>query len=322
MKKMIIAGGTGFLGTVLKNYFQPDWEVVILTRGQTGFRNGVLHVHWNAKETGEWVKHLEGASVIINLNGKSVDCRYTENNKQLIYATRLNSTRVIGEAVRSLDNPPELWINAASATIYRHAEDREMDEYTGEFGEGFSVDVCQKWEKAFKMARVPGTRKVAIRTGIVLGRNGGPFIPLRNMARFGLGGKQGNGRQYVSWLHEVDFARIIDFLIRNERCRGAWNVTAPNPLPNQQFMKAMRAAVGMPFGLPAPSWLLEMGARLIGTETELILKSRRVVPARLREEGFVFRFAYVSEALHDLVDSAVKKDSTSLVPSTRSFLEI
>lgn len=323
MKRMVIAGGTGFLGTILTRYFQKTREVVILTRGETGFRHGSLHVHWNGKDRGEWIKYLDGAETVINLNGRSVDCRYNDRNKRLIYSTRLDSTRVIGEAIRQVDHPPALWINAASATIYRHSEDREMDEYTGEYGEGFSVDVCQQWENVFNQEKVPGTRKVAIRTGIVLGRDGGPFLHLRRMTRLGLGGKQGNGRQYVSWLHESDFADIIEFLITNASCSGAYNVTAPNPLPNRQFMQALRKSLGMPFGLPAPAWLLEIGARLIGTETELILKSRRVVPVRLQQAGYVFRFPQVSEALENLAGSGkIASGEPERITHVRKFLEI
>ncbi len=300
MKRMVIAGGTGFLGTILSKKFRPDWEVIILTRGDTRFRNGHLHVHWDGRSPGEWMKYVDGAEVLINLNGKSVDCRYTDKNRALIYATRLESTRVLGTAVQTATNPPELWINAASATIYRHAEDREMDEYAGEIGTGFSVDVCQQWENEFNKAVVPDTRKVTIRTGIVLGRNGGPFIPLRRMATFGLGGKQASGRQYVSWLHEDDFADIIEFLIRHEECSGPFNVTAPNPIPNTLFMSAMQDATGAFIALPAPEWLLKIGALLIGTETELILKSRRVVPKRLTESGFTFQFPFIAPALKNL----------------------
>ncbi|MEQ8808864.1 MAG: TIGR01777 family oxidoreductase, partial [Imperialibacter sp.] len=232
-----------------------------------------------------------------NLNGKSVDCRYNEKNKQLIYDTRIEATDVLGQALRQLKNPPRVWINAASATIYRHALDRDMDEETGEIGHGFSVDVCRKWEQTFFGAEAPGTRKVALRTAIVLGREGGALQPLKNLAKIGFGGPQGKGNQYFSWLHENDFARIVDYVIENDSLSGVYNAAAPHPLTNREVMKALRKAANRPVGLPMPEWLLHFGAWLINTETELILKSRRVVPGRLLESGFKFQHSTIEEAL-------------------------
>ena len=299
--KIIIAGGTGFLGSCLAEYYSAKGaEVIILTRGGSHTAGNSQFVHWDGKTLELWVSALEGADVLINLNGKSVDCRYTEKNKQLIYSTRLDATRVLGEAVLKCKIPPRLWINAASATIYRHSLDKEMDEYTGEIGTGFSVDVCKKWERVFNEAELSSTRKVIIRTGIVLGRTG-PFKPLKMLAKLGMGGKHGPGTQYFSWLHEKDFVQIIHYIILNPGISGVYNVTAPTPIPNSRFMKALRNALGIPFGLPLPKWLLEFGAVIIGTETELILKSRRVVPKKLLELGYQFQFKNIEEALTDLV---------------------
>lgn len=301
MRKIILAGGSGFLGnSLIRHFHQLGDRVIVLTRGSDQQRDKAQFVHWDGRTIGNWMHVLEEADVLINLNGKSVDCRYTEENKRLIYASRLESTEILGKAIHHCSSPPKVWINAASATIYRHSLDKEMDEYTGEMGEGFSVDVCQKWEAMFNSMPAPRTRRMLIRTGIVLGKHQGPLKPLKMLTRFGLGGAQGKGNQYFSWLHEDDFAASLEFLIRNESATGVYNITAPVPIPNLQFMKSLRKAMGIPRGLPSPIWLLEFGAVLIRTETELILKSRRVVPRRLLESGYTFKFKTIDEALSDL----------------------
>lgn len=302
MKKIIIAGGSGFLGNCIATHFaNKSYQVVILSRNQGPDRKNIHYATWDAATKGAWGAELEDADLLVNLTGKSVDCRYTESNKRLIYDSRINSTNILGEVVKDLKRPPKLWINAASATIYRHALDREMDEETGEVGEGFSVDVCQKWEKAFNHVDVPRTRKVILRIGIVLGHNGGALAPLRNLVKVGLGGKQGDGNQYFSWLHEKDFVGIIDHIIANDDMTGVYNATSPKPVRNQQIMRALRKVVRIPFGLPMPKWLLKVGAVIIGTETELILKSRRVVPKKLIISGYKFQYEHIESALTDLL---------------------
>jgi len=301
MKKIVIAGGTGFLGSCLSLHYEANgWGVIILTRGAARQQGSVQYVSWDGKNPGPWVNTLEGADVVVNLNGRSVDCRYTEENKRLIYSSRLDATAILGTAIQRAKTPPKVWLNAASATIYRYAEDREMDEYTGEIGTGFSVDVCQKWEAVFNSVEIPNTRKIVLRTGIVLGNQGGPLRPLKILARLGAGGRQGSGRQYCSWLHETDFVQIVDFLVRHMETTGVYNVTAPVPVTNRLFMRALRKAMGMPAGIPLPAWLLTVGARVIQTEVELILKSRRVVPARLLQAGYRFRFPTIEKAVADL----------------------
>jgi uncharacterized protein (TIGR01777 family) len=304
MKKIVIAGGTGFLGSCLiAHYKQADVEVVILTRRHVEDHDNVRYCKWDGRHLGYWTHELADCDVLINLNGKSVDCRYNEQNKQLIYDTRIEATHVLGQAVRNCKNPPKLWINSASATIYRHALDKEMDEATGEIGSGFSVDVCKKWEAVFHAFELPNTRKVVLRTGIVLGSQGGPLIPLRNLAKMGLGGKHGKGDQYFSWIHEKDFTAIIDFIARHTNIDGVINVTVPEPITNTALMKSLRESVKAAFGMPMPKWLLELGAVFIRTEAELILKSRRVVPARLLEAGFVFKYDHIDLALKDIQNS-------------------
>lgn len=290
MKKVVIAGGTGFLGSCLLDHWKNTKTVIyVLSRKHHEDGENVHYVKWDAQNIGPWVAVLEGADVLINLNGKSVDCRYTEKNKQLIYDTRLDATQVLGRAIKACANPPALWINAASATIYRHAEDRDMDEATGEIGIGFSVDVCKKWEAAFAAFSLPHTRKIAFRIGIVLGENGGPLQPLLQLARIGFGGKQGNGKQFFSWIHTDDFVRAFDFAIAHKNMQGVYNLSGPAPIPNKEMMKQIRHLAKVPFGIPLPTWLLKIGAVFIRTETELILKSRRVVPSRLLQEGFEFK---------------------------------
>lgn len=302
MKKIVIAGGSGFLGNCLMDHYSKTGdEVVILTRGQALQTATAKYVHWDARTIGPWTETLENCDVLINLNGKSVDCRYNEKNKALIYSTRLESTAILGQAIQQAKNPPKLWINSASATIYRHSLDKAMDEYTGEIGTGFSVDVCQQWEAMFNRFTLPSTRKVIIRTSIVLGKKAGALKPLKTLATLGLGGPQGPGNQYFSWLHEDDFVSIIDFITENKTLHGIFNIAAPNPVPNKHAMKAIRDAVGVPFGIPMPTWLLKFGAILISTEPELVLKSRSVVPKKLLEAGYKFKFETIESAVTDLL---------------------
>lgn len=298
--KIVVAGGTGFLGKILINHFRKESNLFVLTRGESFVNNCVSYIHWDAKTVGDWALALERADAVINLTGKSVDCRYNEANRQLIYSSRLDSTAAIGKAILQCKKPPKVWINSGSATIYRHSEDKEMDERNGELGSGFSVEVCRKWEETFNRFNLLHTRKIILRTGIVLGEEGGPLKPLCRLAKTGFGGRQGSGNQFVSWLHKDDFAAIVDFLITNENLNGVFNVTAPTPLWNVQFMKDLRESLGVKVYLPMPKWLLELGAVIIQTETELILKSRRVVPRRLLEAGFEFKYPSALAALKDL----------------------
>lgn len=301
MKKIIIAAGTGFLGEVLVNYFKNKCkEIVILTRGKSEMRNTIKYVHWDAKTLTGWETELENATALINLAGKSVDCRYTDVNKKDILASRVDSTAILNIAVLSCKNPPKHWLNSSTATIYRHSEDKQMTELNGEIGNDFSMNVAKTWEQTFFEVPTKNTLKTALRTSIVLGKNGGAFIPLKRLAQLGLGGKQGKGNQYISFIHEYDFARVIEHII-TQKTIGVVNVVSPRPIQNKLFMKQLRKAVGMPIGLPTPTPLLKFGAKIIGTETELVLKSRNVIPERLLQEGFVFKFDTLEKTLQDLV---------------------
>ena len=301
MKKLIIAAGTGFLGNVLIQHFKNKFEeIVILTRGKSEIKNQIKYVNWNAKSFSGWEKELENTDVVINLAGKSVDCRYTEKNKTEILASRIDSTKILNQAILQCKNPPKHFINSSTATIYRHSEDKEMDEYTGEIGNDFSMNVAKSWEKTFYEIDTPKTLKTAIRTSIVLGKNGDAFIPLKKLTQFGLGGKNGNGSQFVSWIHEKDFARAVEFIIEKE-LSGSINVVSPLPVRNEEFMKKLQKEIGIPFGLLISKSMLEIGARIIKTETELVLKSRNVLPKRLTENGFEFQFGDIDKTFKNLL---------------------
>jgi uncharacterized protein (TIGR01777 family) len=268
-------------------------------------------IPWDGVAPGAWIGDLEQSDVCINLAGRSVNCRYTAANRRTICESRVRSTRLLNEVLASLNRAPRLWVNAGTATIYRHALDRAMSETDGELGGNepgapgawnFSIDVAKGWEEAFFSTATPLTRKVAIRSAITLSPDrGGVFDVLLGLVRHGLGGRHGSGTQFVSWIHEADFVRAIEMLIARETFTGVVNLASPNPLPNRDFMRALRDAWGTRIGLPTPGWILEIGAFLIRTESELVLKSRRVVPGRLSDAGFQFLFPEWPAAARDLV---------------------
>jgi len=305
-RKIIIAGGSGFLGTALARTFVAlGDEVFVLTRSPQHRADGAKDIAWDAKTLGDWATLIDGADVVLNLTGKSVDCRYTKKNRRLITASRLDSTRVIGEAIARCKNPPRVWLNASSATLYKHDPAKPADESgptgaTVEAKDEFSIQVIREWERTLNEARTPNTRKVALRITLVFGRASGVFPVLRRLARFGLGGKMASGRQFVSWIHEDDFSRAIAWIIDHDDITGPVNLAAPNPLTNAEMMRLVRKSFGAPFGLPAAQWMLEIGAFFLRTETELIIKSRRVVPGKLLASGFQFHFPQLEDALRNL----------------------
>jgi uncharacterized protein (TIGR01777 family) len=300
--KLIIPGGSGFLGRRAAQWFSDlGWNVVILSR-VSGDIPGAKVVQWDGATLGPWASQMEGADAVLNLAGRSVNCRYNAKNRADILNSRVDSTRVLGKAIANCSVPPCVWLNSSTATIYRHAEDRPMDDKTGEIGSGFSVGIALAWEKEFFAANVPQTRRVALRTAMVMGpQPGGPFVVFNRLARFGLGGTLGSGRQMVSWFHDEDFCRSVQWLIERDDVTGPVNVSAPNPLSNREFMHEVRRASGAPFGLPAARWMLEIGAVFLRTETELPLKSRWVVPSRLEAAGFKFQHPTWPEAAREIV---------------------
>jgi len=306
--KIVIPGGTGQVGGILAGALRARGDqVVVLSRG-----GGAGVVAWDGRSVGAWATEVDGADVVINLAGRSVNCRYTEANLRAMMDSRVDSTRAVGVAIERAARPPRVWLQMSTATIYAHRFDAANDERTGHMGgaepdvPGYwrrSVDIAVAWERAQAEARTPRTRKVALRTAMVMSPDrGGVFDVLLGLARRGLGGAIGGGRQYVSWIHDGDFVRAIDFLIERADLEGAVNLTAPGPLPQRDFMAALRAAWGRRVGLPATRWMAEIGAFVLRTDTELLLKSRRVIPTRLLEAGFRFDWPAWPDAVRDLVE--------------------
>jgi uncharacterized protein (TIGR01777 family) len=307
--KVVIPGGTGQVGMVLARAFKADGhEVIVLSRQPRPAPWRV--VAWDAETLGDWAAELEGADAVINLAGRSVNCRYHAANRRLIKESRVKSTRVVGEAIARARRPPRVWLQASTATIYAHRYDAPNDERTGILGGTepnvpdtwrFSIDVATSWEQAASAAVTPQTRKVLLRSAMLMSPDrGGVFDVLLRLVRWGLGGRSGDGRQYVSWIHDRDFIRSLYWLIDHDELEGPVNLAAPNSVPNEEFMGTLRQAWGSRVGLPATPWMLEIGAFFLRTETELILKSRRVVPGRLLETGFAFQFPTWAEAAADL----------------------
>jgi uncharacterized protein (TIGR01777 family) len=308
--RVVLPGGAGHLGRLVAAHLHARGDAVtVLSRG--GSVAPWRTASWDGENLDDWSGELEGADVVINLAGRSVNCRYNAANRREILESRVRSTELLGDAIRKLRQPPRLWINASTATIYRHSLDREMDEATGELGGHesgapdswrFSTEVATQWEKNFFAAETPQTRKIALRSAMVMSSEpGGTFDILLGLVRFGLGGACGSGKQFVSWIHEDDFVRALDYLVSHEELDGPINVASPHPLLNEEFMRVLRTAWGVRVGLPASEWMLEVGAFFLRTETELILKSRRVVPGILRASGFEFLFPEWRAAAENLV---------------------
>jgi len=296
MPRMVLFGGSGYLGRYLTSFFgERGWDVVVVSRSRPDF--AARFVAWD----GEWAREIEGADAVINLAGKSVNCRYNEENKRAIRESRTKTTALVARAIAEAKNPPPVWLNASSATFYRHALDRPMDEETGEKGAGFSVEVVRAWEEAFFAPDLPRTRRVALRLAMVFGAgSGGVYEAFASLVKMGFGGPMAGGRQYVSWIHVRDFARACLFLIEHPELEGAVNISSPNPRTNAQFLCDLRRSVRIPFALPTAKWQLALGAFAKGTETELLLKSRRVVPKRLLDAGFSFDFPHWNDAAQEI----------------------
>jgi uncharacterized protein (TIGR01777 family) len=282
------------VGTILARAFHNDGHQVVVLSRRTGIRPWRIVV-WDGATQGDWQREIDGCDVVINLAGRSVNCRYTAKNRQQILQSRLLSTRAVGQAVAESKRPPRVWLQASTATIYAHRYDGANDEHSGVIGGSesnapsawrFSIDVASAWERAFDEAVTTGTRKLAMRSAMTLSPDRcGVFDALLSLARHGLGGSAGDGRQFMSWVHYEDFVAAVRWLIDRDDMQGIVNIASPNPLPNSEFMRILRQACGASFGLPAARWMLEVGAVFMRTETELILKSRRVVPARLLAQG-------------------------------------
>ncbi len=308
--KVVLPGGSGQVGTLLARALHAAGDdVVVLSRSPSAAPWRIAE--WDGGTPGPWTRELDGADVVVNLAGRSVNCRYTPENRAAIMASRVESTRAVGRAISAATTPPRLWLQASTATIYSHRFDAPNDEATGEIGGRepdapgswrFSIEVARAWEAEVDAADTPRTRKVKLRSAMIMSPDrGGIFATLLGLVRLRLGGRAGSGRQYVSWIHDADFVRSVRWLIDREDLDGAINVAAPNPLPYLEFMRALRRAAGIRLGLPAAAWMVNMGTFVMRTESELVLKSRRVVPGRLLESGFEFRYPDWASAARDLV---------------------
>jgi uncharacterized protein (TIGR01777 family) len=308
--KIVIPGGTGQVGHVLvKTLLARGDEVVVLSRGGA---SAARVVEWDGRTLGSWASVIDGADVVINLAGRSVNCRYTDANLKAMMDSRVDSTRAVGLAIERATRPPRVWLQMSTATIYAHRFDAPNDEATGVIGGSepdapgywkFSIDIAEAWERAQQEANTPQTRKVALRSAIILSPDrGGIFDVLLGLTRVGLGGPIAGGRQFVSWIHERDFTRAVELLIARDELHGPVNLAAPNPIPQRDFMAALRSAWGTRLGLPAMKWMVEIGAFFLRSDTELTLKSRRVVPGRLLDAGFTFDFPEWPAAARELVD--------------------
>jgi uncharacterized protein len=306
---IVIPGGSGQVGTVLARAFHGDGhDVVVLSRHRETRPWRV--VVWDGATAGNWTREIDDSDFVINLAGRSVNCRYNTANRRQMIDSRVQSTRVVGQAIANASRPPRVWLQASTATIYAHRYDAPNDEASGVLGGNevdapdtwrFSIDVARVWEQAFEEATTARTRKVALRSAMTMSPDaGGIFDTLMSLVRRGLGGRAGDGRQFISWIHHEDFVQAIRWLIDHDDIAGVVNVASPNPLPNAEFMRTLRDAADVTIGLPASRWMLEIGAVFMRTETELILKSRRVVPARLLERGFAFKFPLWQDAARDL----------------------
>lgn len=303
MPRLVLCGGSGYLGRVLLSFFaEQGWEVTLVSRSKPDF--APRFVAWDGSNWGDWARSVDGADAVINLAGKSVNCRYNAENKRLIHESRVKTTGLVARAILEAKNLPRVWLNASSATFYRHALDRPMDELSGEAGHGFSVGVVKAWEEAFFAPALPSTRRVALRLAMAFGPDkGGVYDAFASLARVGFGGPMAGGKQFVSWVHTRDLARACLFLIESE-LSGPVNICSPNPIPNVQFLSDLRRSLNFPFALPTARWQLELGALGMKTETELLLKSRRVVPERLLDAGFTFEFERWKDAARDIALSA------------------
>ena len=319
--KIVIAGGTGFLGQLLLKSFTEDksqkYDLVVLSRGGS-LLAPIRLVTWNARTLSEWAREVDGADVVINLTGQSVKCLYNSKNLEVLRESRIQSTQVIGQAICQAQKPPALWIQMGTVAIYAHSFKHPNDEATGKIGEALKTplvwkkisQLAQDWEQAFYSAQMKNTRKVLVRSGVVMGlKKGGAFDIFLKLSRFGLGGPVAGGRQMFSWIHEADFVKAMRFLMEQDKITGPVNMCTPHPLPQAELMRILRESIGMKWGLPATKWMIELSAYLIGIDSELSLKSRYAIPRVLMDRGFSFDFSTWKEAVQELYSRW--KDTTS-----------
>lgn len=303
-KKIVLAGGSGHIGTVLCDYFKDKAEeIIILSRGEEAVSGNTRIVKWDGKNAGDWYKELEGADVLVNLTGRNINCRFTEKNKNEILESRVDSVKALSLAITRSTAPPKLWIQCASTGIYDESREHATTESDDEAGDDFLAVVCKRWEKTFReyTFHFKDTRRVILRNSMVLGKKNGAFPRLEKLVRIGLGGKQGTGLQWMSWIHEEDLAGIVEWVISHPDLEGVINCSSPQPLQNKDFMRILRETMRVAIGIPSPTWFLKMGAFVIGTDSGLILKSSWVLPERILKEGYVFRYGNLEKAVKEIV---------------------
>ena len=298
--RIILAGGSGFIGQSLAPFLvSKDYEVVVLTRGKSDHQAVIRKAHWDGKMLGEWTQFVHGALALVNLAGRSINTRHTPEHRREIIDSRVDSVRILGEAIRRCLQPPKVFVQLAGVGIYGDKGERICDETTAP-GDDFVSEVCEKWEAAFDSIDAPNTRKVLLRLGVVLGPNGGFLNILSRLTRWFLGGQIGNGRQYISWIHTADLLRMILHAIDHEQLAGVFNATAPDPVTNAELMRELRRAYHRPWSPPVPEFAARLGSWLMGTEASLALVSQRCVPKRFLEKNFEFEFPNLRKALANI----------------------
>jgi uncharacterized protein (TIGR01777 family) len=300
MSKIIIAGGDGFLGSKLSTHLlHKGHEVIILSRHKSGKQHKYQYVNWDGKTLGPWADELNGCEAIINLSGRSLNTSFTKKHKKEILDSRINTTNIIGQAIANAETPPKTWINGSAMGIYGSRNDEKLTE-EAKAGQGFIAKVCQKWEQSLFETHVPNTRKVAIRTALVLDSKEGFLKPLITLTKLGMGGKAGTGKQFMPWIHVNDWVHLIDYMLFSSHLSGPVNAVAPNAVTNKDFMKALRKALNIPIGIPQPAILIQLGGKIIGTEAELILTGQNAYPQNALQQGFVFEHQQIQETLNHL----------------------
>lgn len=300
MAKIIIAGGDGFLGSKLSAHlYQQGHEIIILSRHKTGKNHNYRYVNWDGKTLDHWADQLNNSEAVINLSGRSLNTSFTEKHKKEILDSRINTTNVIGQAIAKAENPPKTWINGSAVGIYGNRGNEKLTE-EAKAGQGFIANVCQKWEQTIFETHLPNTRKVAIRTALVLDSKEGFLKPLLTITKLGLGGKAGSGKQFMPWIHINDWVRLVDFMLFSSNFSGPVNAVAPNAVTNKDFMKALRKALNIPIGISQPAFLIQLGGKIIGIEAELILTGQNANPNKASQQGFVFEHQQIQETLNHL----------------------
>lgn len=299
--RIVIAGGSGFLGVNLARYLENfDCEVIILSRNRPAETGNWEHATWDARTLGDWAAKIDGAAALVNLVGRTVDCVKSPDHCDEILRSRVEATKLLGTAIRQAETPPPVWVQMSTTHIYGDPPEVICDENSA-LGYGLAPSVGKTWEETFAEAVLPQIRQVVLRTSFVLGRDGGALLRLVSLARWGMGGKVGHGRQGMSWIHEQDLNRLFVRAISHDAMQGTYLATAPNPVSNAEFMRELRRALRMPIGLPTLTWMVRIGAPLVmRTDPELALYGRYCVSRRLKEEGFEFEFSDVQSALHDI----------------------